>query len=174
MILRDAIRLIQHPDISAKENARWVDLGCGSGLFTYALANLLQPESTILAIDKSVVKLNPQPNPNNITIDTKQLDFTKDPLPVDNPDGILMANSLHFVADKMKFIDYAGTKLAAEGIFLIVEYDTDKSNHWVPYPASAYSLQLLFKKAGFHSFTKVGETKSLFNSGNIYAAILKK
>ncbi len=174
MILRDAISLINHADIAAKENARWVDLGCGSGLFTYALANLLPTGSSILAIDKSTVKLNLQPNPNHIAIDTKQLDFTKDPLPVDKLHGILMANSLHFVADKMSFIHKISNQLAVDGFFLLVEYDTDKPNQWVPYPTSAYSLQLLFKEAGYHSFTKTGEIKSMYNTGDIYAAVIKK
>ena len=174
MILRDAINLIKHPAISVAQNARWVDLGCGSGLFTYALANLLQTGSTILAIDKSKVNLHVQPNPNNIIIDTKQLDFTKAPLPIDTLDGILMANSLHFVADKINFIASAGKKLSSNGIFLVAEYDTDKPNQWVPYPTSAYALQLLFKEAGYHSFTKTGEIKSMYNTGNIYAAVIKK
>ena len=174
MTLKDAINLIKHPAIAAKENAHWVDLGCGSGLFTYALANLLQTGSSILAIDKSTVNLHPQPNPNNIAIDTKQLDFTKAPLPIDKLDGILMANSLHFVADKISFIKSAGKQLSAGGIFLVAEYDTDKSNQWVPYPVNEQSLRSLFKEAGYHSFTKTGEIKSMYNTGNIYAALIKK
>ena len=143
-------------------------------MFTYALANILQKGSRILAIDKSIVILKLLANPNNIVIDTQQLDFTKSALPIDKLDGILMANSLHFVADKKSFIASAGTKLSNDGVFLIAEYDTDTANQWVPHPASAHTLQSLFKEAGYHSFIKTGEIKSMYNTGNIYAAMIKK
>src|SRR5450432_1012140 len=174
MNLLDAVSLIKHNSIAEKANASWADLGCGSGLFTYALANLLQSGSSIVAIDKTVTSLQKFSNPQNITVHTKQLDFVKDPLPFHNLDGILMANSLHFVADKINFIDSIGKTLSAKGFFLIVEYGTDKSNRWVPFPVSSKSLQALFAKAGHVSFIKLNEMPSLYNTSNIYAAIIKK
>jgi len=117
MILKDAIALIQHSDIAGRTNARWADLGCGSGLFTCALANLLQKGGTIDAIDKTITPLQKLPNPHKISIHTKQLDFIKEPLPFNGLDGILMANSFHYVADKMNFIAAAGKTLASDGFF---------------------------------------------------------
>ena len=174
MNLQDAIALINYSDIAEKPNARWVDLGCGSGLFTFALANLLPKGSSIYAVDKSPVSLKILPNPNNINIKTQQMDFLKESLPVGEPDGILMANSLHYVADKINFIDTIKKQLSPKGSFLIVEYDTDKSNSWVPYPLSSQSLQSLFAKAGYGSFTKLHRIPSLYNTAGIYAAIIKK
>ena len=174
MDLQDAIRLIAHEDIAATKDAQWVDLGCGTGFFTYALAQQLQKGSAIHAIDKSPVRLQKLPNPHNISIYTKQLDFVHHELPFNNLDGILMANSLHYVSNKAHFIAAAGNHLAATGLFLIVEYDTDTANPWVPYPVSCHSLQTLFAKAGYESFTKLREIRSSFNTGNIYAAIIKK
>ena len=174
MTLKDAINLIKHNDVSEKDNARWADLGSGSGLFTFALANLLQKGGSIYAVDKSMVTLQKLSNPQNIVIHTEQLDFTKEQLPHDNLDGILMANSLHYVADKINFITSAGKQLAGNGIFLIVEYDTDKANPWVPYPASVHSLKLIFAKGGYNSFIKLGDIPSKYNSGVMYAAIIGK
>lgn len=174
MNLQDAIALIQHRYIAETPNANWVDLGCGSGLFTYALANILQKGSSIHAADKSPVPLQKLPNPQNINIYKKQMDFTKDALPFDRPDGILMANALHYVVNKAHFISRLGSQLTEQGVWLIVEYDTDKSTPWVPYPSSCYTLESLFTRAGYDSFTKIHETASAYNTGNIYAALIKK
>jgi SAM-dependent methyltransferase len=174
MNLQDAITLIKHNDIAEKTNARWADLGCGSGLFTFALANLLQKGSSIYAVDKSPVSLKTLPNPHNITIHTKQMDFIKEPLPFNGLDGILMANSFHYVADKINFIAAAGKQLTNEGIFLLVEYDTDRPNPWVPYPVSRHLLQPLFAKAGYNLFIKLNEISSVYHTGNMYAAIVRK
>jgi SAM-dependent methyltransferase len=174
MNLKDAITLIKNNDITEKENARWADLGCGSGLFTFALANLLQKGGSIYAVDRSSAALQKLSNPQNISIHAKQLDFIKDPLPFESLDGVLMANSLHYVADKINFTTAIGKQLVNDGIFLIVEYDTDKSNTWVPYPVSSYSLESLFAKAGYNSFTKLREISSRYNTGNMYAAVIKR
>jgi len=56
----------------------------------------------------------------------------------------------------------------------LVEYNTDKPNPWVPYPVGAHSLELLFAKAGYASFTKLHEMPSAYNTGNMYAAMIKK
>jgi|SRR5450755_1146329 len=174
MKLHDAITLIKHNSIAESATARWIDLGCGDGLFTYALANLLQKGSEIYAVDKSSVAFKRRPNPNNITIHTKQMDFTKQPLAFGKLDGILMANSLHYVADKINFIDSVSKQLTANGIFLIVEYDTSKSIRWVPYPVTAHALELLFTKAGYHSFTRLSTMSSVYNTNNLYAALIKR
>jgi ubiquinone/menaquinone biosynthesis C-methylase UbiE len=174
MDLQDAIALITHKEITEKPDAQWADLGCGSGFFTYALANHLQKGSSIHAVDKSPVRLQKLPNPHNINIYTKQLDFVHHPLPFNQLDGIMLANSLHYVSNKMHFITIAGQHLSGDGVFLVVEYDTDTANPWVPHPVSCHSLQSLFAKAGYASFSKLGEIRSSFNTGNIYAAIIKK
>ncbi|MEO5683555.1 MAG: class I SAM-dependent methyltransferase [Chitinophagaceae bacterium] len=174
MTLQDAIALINNNDITNKSAARWADLGCGSGLFTYALANLLQKGSTVYAADKSPVILQPQRNPNKIHINSLLMDFTKEPFPFDRLDGILMANSLHYVADKIDFIAGIEKQLASHGVFVIVEYDTDKANKWVPYPASCKTLKTIFSRAGYNSFSKLHELPSIYNSSHIYAALIKK
>ena len=174
MNFTDAINFIKHPNLAKKENARWADLGCGSGMFTYALANMLQKGSSIMAVDKSPVKLAAHPNPNNIAIVSRQLDFIKQSLQENNLDGILMANSLHYVADKINFIKTIAKQLAADGMFLMIEYDTDRSNQWVPYPLNAAAMKQLFDQAGFHTILQYGKIASMYNAGSMYAAIIKR
>lgn len=174
MKLQDAIALIQHPGIGEIPNARWADLGCGSGLFGFALAAQLRKGGHIYAVDKNPFTLERLPNPNHISIETIQADFSKDPLPFGELEGILMANALHFVADKQRFIKTAGKYLKKEGGFLLVEYDTDKSNPWVPYPISREQLQLLFANAGYTSFTELGKMPSAYHNGQLYAVFIRQ
>ncbi|MDR6568307.1 class I SAM-dependent methyltransferase [Chitinophaga ginsengisegetis] len=174
MDIRDAIALINHTPVTDGAQTVWADLGCGSGLFTYALANLLATGSTIYAWDKARPALSGLPNPHHITIQPGQLDFLKDDIPVSGLNGILMANSLHYVPGKPAFIDKISAHLQENGAFLIVEYETTKANPWVPYPVPFHALKALFHQAGFTSAVKLNERPSLYGSGHMYAAMFSR
>ena len=64
-------------------------------------------------------------------------------------DGIVMANSLHFFRDKQRILHLVGTWLKPGGVLLLVEYNVDKGNMWVPYPLSFESFRTLAPRAGF-------------------------
>ena len=172
MTLQDAILLIENNFIPQKKNARWVDLGCGDGLFTFALAQLLQQGSSIEAVDKLPVSLMALPNPLHAIITAHQIDFVKAAIPFYDLNGILMANSLHYVADKPAFIAKTKPHLTPDGCWLVVEYDTDKPNAWVPHPLSYHSLESLFIAAGYPRPEKLNELPSAYNNGRLYAAII--
>ena len=173
MELSEAIALIQNDHLPPSGPGIWADLGCGSGMFTFALAHLLKPGSTIHAVDRDPVVLKPLPNPNGIAIHTLQLDFVADTLPLPPLDGILMANSLHFVSDKKALLNKLTACLKPGGCFLIVEYDTDRPVQlWVPYPISFKSLQPLFFSHGLTSVQKLGERTSAYGRANMYAALI--
>src|SRR2546426_9988916 len=74
---------------------RWADLGAGEGAFTRALADVLGPEAHVVAVDKDAGALRA----TGSGFETRVADFTK-PLDLRDLDGVLMANSLHFVRDK--------------------------------------------------------------------------
>jgi len=174
MDIRDAITLIQQAAIDPAAQSVWADLGCGSGLFTYALAHLLATGSTIYAWDKGNTPLSSLPNPQQVNIKPGQLDFLKATLPVSALDGILMANSLHYVPDQAAFIEKVSAHLQPNGAFLIVEYETTKANPWVPYPIPFATLKALFHKTGFLSAVKLAERPSVYGSGNMYAALFRR
>lgn len=163
----DAIELIRK-GILEKSAVHWADLGSGSGTFTKALAQLLAPGSTILAVDKDNYTIV-SPN-NQVTINFQQADFTTAALP-NALDGILMANSLHYVQDQFSFIKRIMKHLNTKGTIIFVEYDTDRSNAWVPYPIAFNKLKELLSQAGFKSITKIGEMDSVYNQNKMYACV---
>lgn len=174
MELKDAITLISSNSMYQQVNAVWADLGCGSGLFSYALANILTAGSTIYAIDKSNITLTNRPNPKNNLIQEQQLDFLKDELYLPDLDGILMANSIHFVEHKRALIHKLSKSMKEGSSFLIVEYDTDMPNRWVPFPVSFTSLKRLFEAAGYSQVRKHNEMPSVFRASPIYSALISK
>ena len=59
-------------------------------------------------------------------------------------------------------------------VFLMVEYDTDLPNPWVPYPLSFITLRKLFTELGFSVVKKISEKKSLYRTGRIYTVIITR
>jgi len=165
----EAIALIKK-GITGEYPQHWADLGCGTGTFTLALASLLPPESYITAIDKSHQHF---PDfSNGIKIGFRKADFVNEPITVSPLDGILMANSLHFVANKPKLIRQLENTFRNSPQFLIVEYDTIRSNPWVPYPISFHGLDSEVTGLGYQTL-KLAESPSRFG-GIIYSALAFK
>ncbi|WP_114937691.1 class I SAM-dependent methyltransferase [Mucilaginibacter endophyticus] len=165
----EAITLIQKGITSALPQ-HWADLGCGSGTFTIALASLLPRESHVTAIDKSNQYL-PALN-NGIKIDFSKADFVNESIVVGPLDGILMANSFHFAANKTKLTNQLEHTFKGNPRFLIVEYDATKANPWVPYPISYQKLNHEFSLLGYR-VDKLAEMPSRFG-GVIYSALAFK
>ncbi|AEV97013.1 hypothetical protein A4D02_18405 [Niastella koreensis] len=168
MQLTEAISLIQKGIVPHSTPQTWADLGAGQGLFSEALASILPPGSTIHAVDK-------QPNHQlHPPIIFHQADFAKDKLPLPPLDGILMANSLHYVKDQVACIKQLKNYLRnGAGVFILVEYDTDNGNQWVPFPVSFARAQSIFGAAGFPKIEKIGERQSVYRKDSIYAALTK-
>jgi ubiquinone/menaquinone biosynthesis C-methylase UbiE len=132
----------------------WADLGAGTGAFTLALRELIGPEAEIHAVDKDRASLNALERAfrrrfgeaGNLHL--VAADFSHS---VDLPglDGLLMANSLHFHRDKEGILRHVGTFLKPSGLLLLVEYNVDSGNPWVPYPLSFKTFEALARRAGF-------------------------
>ena len=152
----------------------WADLGCGDGTFTVALADVLAPGSAIHAIDLDRAALKRIPTHRHaVRIHTHVGDFSE-PWPFGRVDGILMANSLHYVRDQEAFVRQCGEQLKADGRFIIVEYDFERPNQWVPYPVSRRRLTALFTAAGYSSPVWLGSRPSVYQRGELYAALIPR
>jgi SAM-dependent methyltransferase len=162
--------------ISSLEPMTWADLGAGDGTFTRALAQLLVAGSVVHAIDLDDVAMSEIPTERDgVTIVTHRTDFVRQPWPLrERLDGILMANSLHYVREQEAFIRESSAHLGANGRFVIVEYDFDRPNKWVPYPVSRRRLTTLFTAAGFAPPTWLGSRPSVYQRGEMYAALIRR
>lgn len=173
MELSTATNLIK-PGVDSSSPQTWADLGSGPGLFAKALSSLLADQSTIYAVDKQswmgkIDSLN-----KNIKIVQHEQDFNEYIMHSTRIDGILMANAIHFVEDKIKFLNVAFDHcLKADGRLILVEYNIDAPNPWVPYPVSFQSLAALGKKHSF-AISKLGGAPSIFHPDGLYSALLSK
>ena len=132
----------------------WADFGAGSGAFTLALRELVGSDATIYAVDKDKSSLRELENSHRARFDsTRSLlllpnDFSQ-PLDLPPLDGIVAANSLHYFKDKEKILRHVHGFLKPQGALLIVEYNVDKGNLWVPHPFTFETWRTLAPRAGF-------------------------
>jgi ubiquinone/menaquinone biosynthesis C-methylase UbiE len=155
----------------------WADLGSGTGAFTLALADLLGPTGQIYSVDtdrgalkeqeRSMRSLFPQANVRYMVADfTRSLD-----LPL--LDGVVMANSLHFLRDKDPVLKLVESYLRPGGHLVLIEYNADRGNPWVPHPLSYPTWQVTARRNGFASTQLLTTVPSRF-LGEIYSALSVK
>jgi ubiquinone/menaquinone biosynthesis C-methylase UbiE len=155
----------------------WADFGSGTGAFTLALADLIGSTGTIYSIDQNADALKEQTLAMksrfpDIQLHTLQADFTQ-LLALPLLDGIVMANALHFVHEKDEVIEKLHGYLKPEGRLLMVEYNVDHGNRWVPYPLSFPTWKSLATKQGFEHTSLLATYPSRF-LGEIFSAVSVK
>jgi ubiquinone/menaquinone biosynthesis C-methylase UbiE len=148
---QDHVHLIRNG--IAAPGGTWADLGSGSGAFTRALADLLGPSAHIYSVDQDSRSLQEQARAMRtrfpaIAVDYLTADFTRK-LDLAPLDGILMANALHFVRHKGALLDQLRLYLRPGGRLLLVEYNADHGNPWVPYPLAYPTWEKLAQQHGF-------------------------
>jgi len=153
---------------------RWLELGAGEGAFTLALADLLGPVGDILAIDRDRRALDRAEEEvgrrfPDVAVRTRRGDF-RDLLPAGPFDGVLAANSLHFVTDPVAVLGQVRRALRPGGRLVVVEYDADRGNPWVPHPFSSARFPVIADEAGFTRAREIGRVPSRF-LGAIYGAV---
>jgi len=151
----------------------WGDLGSGAGAFTLALADLIGPAGTIHSVDKDERALRRQQTAMQnsfpaVTVHYHAADFSR-PLDLPPLDGVVMANALHFVRHKEHVVRLVRSYLRPGGRFLLVEYNTDRGNPWVPHPLSYKTWADLARRSGFEHSERLATRPSRF-LGQIYAA----
>jgi ubiquinone/menaquinone biosynthesis C-methylase UbiE len=149
----------------------WCDLGCGSGTFTIALAQLLASGSTIHAVDLDQEALEAIPDQYRGVAIRKVLgDLRTSSLRLPSVNGILLANSLHFIQDQHLFLRRL---LSVTDCFLIVEYERSKPSPWRPYPVGFERLIQLFGQTGVTRVEKLATRRSRFG-GTMYSAFAER
>jgi SAM-dependent methyltransferase len=149
----------------AERGGAWAELGAGEGNFTRALAEVLGPGAHITALDKDARALKAIGG----GIETRVADFTR-PLDLDELDGILMANSLHYVRDTQPVLEGVLKMLRPGGRLIIVEYGAERGNPWVPYPFTFAQWETMAARAGFKS-TRLLKTVPSRWLGSMYSAV---
>ncbi len=179
-LLRPALRPANLPT-----NSTWADLGAGSGAFTLALRELIGPDSTIYAVDKDRGALNQLESAHRVRFASSRPsselrmnlvllneDFARlsgvPPL-----DGVVMANSLHFFKDKEKILRHVHGLLKPSGMLLLVEYNVDSGNMWVPHPLTFETFRTLAPRAGFAEPRLLAKVPSRFLK-EFYSAVAVK
>jgi ubiquinone/menaquinone biosynthesis C-methylase UbiE len=172
---------VKHADLVAllrdgvpSAGGRWADLGAGEGAFTLALADLLGPGAHITAVDRDRGALRQLESEMGRRLADTRLevvvaDFTG-PLALSDLDGVVMANSLHFVRDKRPVLEAVRKMLRPQGTLILVEYGADRGNPWVPHPISYPRWKELAAQSGFDNTRKLSSIPSRF-LGSIYSAV---
>ena len=168
-LLRDGV-----PGLPAGAVGVWADFGAGAGAFTLALAELLGPGGEIYAVDRDGRSLRHaaaalRARFPDTSVHPLVADFAR-PLDLPPLDGIVMANALHFVAERDAVLRLVRGYLRPGGRLLLVEYNTDRGNPWVPHPLSYPTWAALARHNGFAETRLLATRPSRF-LGEIYSAL---
>jgi ubiquinone/menaquinone biosynthesis C-methylase UbiE len=169
----DHVNLLRPADLPS--GGTWADFGAGSGAFTLALRELVGPHAKIYAVDKDRRALAELDKTHRGMFTTSQnlhaihADFTG-ALSLPPLDGVVMANSLHYFKDKEKVLKHVRSFLKMSGMLLLVEYNVDSGNMWVPYPFSFKTFRGLALWAGFSEPELLATAPSRFLR-EIYSAV---
>lgn len=147
---RDHVNLLR-PGIS-RMGGTWADFGSGGGAFTLALRELVGADAEIYSVDQDAGRLRDQerafrqrfPESNVHYI---HADLTR-PLAMPPLDGVVMANALHYFKNKEQVLKHVRGFLKPGGTLILVEYNVDSGNMWVPHPLSFETFQKLAPRAG--------------------------
>jgi ubiquinone/menaquinone biosynthesis C-methylase UbiE len=148
--LKKAQALLQ-PSVQ-RASGTWADLGCGEGIYTYLLTTMLHSGSEVFAVDKNRLALrtltrNLGEGNRGVSIQTVHADFSQ-PLSLPPLDGLVMANSLHFVKKKRPVLAQLVKLLKPGGRLVVIEYNTDRGNYAVPHPLDEREFLFLAEAVG--------------------------
>ena len=156
----------------------YADLGAGSGAFTLALRELVGLDAIIYAVDKDRGALKQLDSAHRARFHTSDnlillpSDFSH-PLSFPPLDGVVMANSLHFFKDKETILHHVRSFLKPDGALVLIEYNVDRGNLWVPHPLSFETWFALAPRAGFSEPRLLATAPSRFLKG-FYSALAQR
>lgn len=172
-------RLLLAPALADDEGGVWADLGCGDGIFTFLLCEMLAAGSQIYAVDRDRLALERVSQRKGTLVlacelATLHADFTRlRPLHLPLLDGILLANSLHFVDDKPPVVRGLTGLLKKGGKLVVVEYNTRQGNSAVPFPIHESDFATLVEAAGLEGARIAARAPSTF-LGEMFTGVAVK
>ncbi|NUM52223.1 MAG: class I SAM-dependent methyltransferase [Candidatus Hydrogenedentes bacterium] len=109
-------RVIEALDLRSED--RFVDLGCGTGMFTIEIANRVNLNQPVLAVDPFIEMLAQVPQNRGIrTIMMDALIFSRQTMAYDK---VLMKESVHHVRDRVALFENLRRRLSSRGRLLLV------------------------------------------------------
>ncbi len=96
-------------------------------------------------------------------------------MPLPALDGIVMANALHFIprTEQVEAVRRLVSHLRPGGRFLVVEYDAERGNPWVPHPFRPATWQRMAAEAGLADTREIGRVPSRW-MGAIWSAVSQR
>ncbi len=169
MTHQEAVRLLQNVPTPGET---WADLGAGSGTFTHALSELLGPDGRVLAVDRNASALRQigAASPGAAVIETLHADLAE-ALGLPPLDGLLLANSLHFVRQQVPVLRHLAGFLKPGGKVLVLEYDTPRASPWNPYPLPFARLAQVVAASGLGELRELSRRPSAFGGRELYLAV---
>ena len=161
----DAVSLIA-AGVGAGANTTWADLGAGSGVFARALGELLGPAGVVIAVDRDARALGQIGG----KIRLYHADF-REALELPSLDGLLLANSLHFVPRQEAVLRQLVSYLRPQGRLLLVEYDERRASPWNPYPVPPGRFKKLAAAVGLRGAEELSRRPSRFGGRELYTAV---
>jgi SAM-dependent methyltransferase len=160
----------------AVHGGAWADLGSGGGAFTAALCRLLGPGARIFSVDRDARALRSQERELRGRFPHARVDFIAadfaDHLSLSGLAGVVMANSLHFQRDACAVITNVSRCMAPEGSIVVVEYDIETPNPWVPFPLPFERLREVAECAGLSPPRMLDSRPSRYHR-RVYSAVCR-
>jgi SAM-dependent methyltransferase len=152
----------------------WADLGSGAGAQQIGECERERAGGRIVSVDRDGEALRRQRQPMEerfpyAAVEYLQADFTR-PLHLPELDGVVMANSLHFVRRKEPVLAGVRGWLRPGGRLILVEYDTDHGNPWVPHPLAYPTWERVAAANGFEETRLLARWPSRY-AGAMYSAL---
>jgi 2-polyprenyl-3-methyl-5-hydroxy-6-metoxy-1,4-benzoquinol methylase len=161
-----------------RQTGSWADMGAGGGTFSRALARRLGSGSRIYAVDRdhdAIASLQDLAM-NGVEVVPVLADFTRTTTLAGVRgllDGMLFANSLHFVAKPEDVLGRLITLVRTGGRVVIVEYDGRRPSRWVPYPISSARLLEIVARTGLAAPLITAARPSQYG-GSLYVAVTQR